>query len=370
MIYLLQKTAVLALMLGLSLEIRAGAISDNPIIAIEPGLEVDGNMLGGKLGWVDSSTLLVTARISADSKFWERKVVSVDVRTGEAKELVNPGALVCTNPTESVAGIMVGSEASIYTGNSKEPKPELQLFSWSSRSGTLTQKIPGDSWNPYICKETKPKDTKVPGSLALYKESDIRYLETKDGYLRLLKDQRGEHAGVALIRNGQEVAVLQAKFTEIAPEPQYLPFRGEYLLSSGRFVMGGTTMARSNETPTTEYPLLTMSKAGSVKREYFRPLFERSGLNADGQTFPYANGTMIFVSSRPKHGGGIYLAQGESIERVWCINAGNTFDRQCRATTISMSPDGCHFAFFSESSDNMRSPRATGAALKILPLCN
>ncbi len=362
------KIGMFAALLMLSFSAHSGVIPDAPITAIEPGLEAD-EKLGGPMGWIDDRTLLVTAQIDSKSHFWERRVVRVDVKTGEVKELINPGAVVCTNPTENVAGILVGSEASLYTGNPKEPKPELKLYNWISLFGKLTPKNIGNDWNPYICKKTKPADVKVPGSLFFYKERDIRYLEAKDGYLRFFRAQNGEQQSVVLVKDEKPVATLQVKSNEIAPEPRYLPFRDGYLLSSGRFVMQGT-MARSNEARTTEYPLLTMTRSGNIKREYFRSLFENAGLTVDGDTFPYARGTLIFVSDRPKNGGGIYLNQGGSIKRIWCTNGGNTYDRQCRAMSISMSPDGCYFALFSEGSDNPKAPYVYRHTLKVLPLCN
>ena len=367
-IYMLRKAIASSLMLILSLGCLAEGIVDDPIAAIEPGLELDDMMLPGVLGWLDDNTLLATVQTSRYSKFWERQVVRTDVKSGKVMEAINPGSLVCTNPQEKVAGIMVGSAARLFAGGSQEPEPQLQLFSWSTASAKLTSKTSVDGWNPSICKEVLQKDSRGLGSLAVSQTSDVRYFDTKDTYLRFLKGPNGEPAGVALIRNQQKISVLQLNASDIALEPYYLPFRNAYLLSSGRFVMRGS-MARENEKPSTEYPLLTMSKAGDIRREYFRPLFERSGFNEDGATFPYAKGAMVFVSARPNDGGGIYLVQGESIKRVWCVNAGNQYDRQCRATSISMSPDGCHFAYFSKGSDNMRQPLSSRSTLKILPLC-
>lgn len=360
MLFKMLKVETIALVLWLSCGASASTIPDLPVAVIEPGLEVD-DRLGAEMGWVDDYTLLATAQIDSKSQFWERKVMRVDVRTGQTGELFRQGALICANPTEKIAGVLVGSEASIYTGNSKEPKPELNFYSWNSLLGKLSPKSPGVEWNFFICKKTKQADTKVPAIGFLQRE--IRYLEAKDGYLSLSMDQR-----VVLVKNERPVATLDAKSSEVAPVPQYLPFRDEYLLSSGRFVMTGS-MARPNEAHVTEYPLLTMTSAGRVKREYFRKLFESNGLGVDGMTFPYAKGTVIIVSDRPKNGGGIYLNQGGSIKRIWCTSNGSEYDRQCRPVSISMSPDGCHLALFAKGSDNLKSPYAYGPTLKILPLC-
>jgi hypothetical protein len=361
----LLKIGIFAALLIASLGASASTIPDDPVVAIEPGIEID-DRLGGVMGWVDDHTLLVTAQIDSKSQFWERKVMLVDVRTGNTKELFYQGALICANPTEGVAAILVGSEESMYLGNSKAPKPDLKLYSWSSLFGVLTPKISSDSWNSWICKKTKSADVNVPN--IDFMQKDIRYLEAKDGYLNFSMNQSRSERSVILIKNDKPVATLDAKPIEIAPAPQYLPFRDEYLLSSGRFVMN-STMVRGNEAPTTEFPVLTMATSGKLKREYFKPLFESYGFTDDGETFPYAKGTMIFVGSRPQHGGGIYLNQGKSLKRIWCTNKGNTFDRTCHATSISMSPDGCHFAFFANSSDNLMSPYVYRPTLKILPLC-
>jgi len=354
------KVKTIALVLCLSFGASASTIPDLPVSAAEPGLEVD-DRLGTAMGWVDDYTLLVTAQVDSKSQFWERKVMRVDVRTGETKELFRQGDLICANPTEKVTGVLVGSQASLYTGNSTDPKPELSFYSWNSWFGKLSTKSSGAEWNSLICKKTKQSDTKVPAIGFLQRE--IRYLEAKDGYLSISMDQ-----GVVLMKNEKPVATLDAKAAEIAPVPQYLPFRDEYLLSSGRFVMSGS-MARPNEAHVTEYPLLTMTSAGRVKREYFRQLFESGGLTVDGITLPYAKGAVIIVSDRPRYGGGIYLNQGGSIKRIWCTNKGNEYDRQCQPVSVSVSPDGCHFAFFSKGSDNLKSPYAYHPTLKILPLC-
>ncbi|MEO7242868.1 MAG: hypothetical protein ABIW85_08125 [Variovorax sp.] len=360
----MKQIAILALMSSFSLQISASTIPDAPIPALEVGLEASENLVS-KLAWIDNYTLLATAQIDAHSNFWERKVVQVDIRTSKTKDFVNPGALICTNAVEDVVSINVGSAASVYTGNSKEPAPQLKFYRWNR--GKLTPKALSDNWNPYICKKTKVADTKIPGPMALAKADGIRYLESKDGYLETTQRQTREESTIALIRNEKFVATLQAKPHQVAPDPQYLAFRDEYILSSGVFVTNGSL----DEARTTEYPLLTMTRSGSLNREYFRPVFERSGLTVEGQTFPYAKGTLIFVSNRPNVGGGIYLSQGATIKRVWCTNQGYGFGRSCQATWISMSPDGCHFAFFANSSDNLTPTRpiTSRPTLKILPLC-
>jgi hypothetical protein len=128
------------------------------------------------------------------------------------------------------------------------------------------------------------------------------------------------------------------------------------------------TMVRDG-VATQEQPMLTMSRSGQVKREFFRPLFEGRGSMGEGQTFPYARGTLVYSGNRPRDGGGIYLSQGTSLRRIWCANEGNAFDRQCRLVNLSISPSGCHAAFFAKDSDDPKARYAYGPTLKILPLC-
>jgi hypothetical protein len=129
------------------------------------------------------------------------------------------------------------------------------------------------------------------------------------------------------------------------------------------------TMARRNEARTTEYPLITMTKLGEVRREHFRPVFERNGLEVNGETFPYARGTLILAAGRPKDGGGIYLHDAGSLRRVWCTSDGNGYDRRCSTSDASLSPDGCHLAFFARDSDNVRARYRFRPSLKVLSLC-
>lgn len=358
------RIGTFAVLFSLSLWASASAIPDDPVTAIEPGLEID-DRVGGGMGWMDSHTLLVTALASSKSQFWDRKVMRIDIRTGEAKELIYPGVLMCVNPVDKVAGVLLGDHEGVYAGKRGLPDPELKLHGWSS-SGALTPKKASEGWNAFICKKTKPEDANEP-SIGFWRK-ETRYLESKDGYLIFSPIQSSSEKNVVLVRNEKPVATPDVKPIEIAPVPQYLPFRDEYLLSSGRFVMNGT-MQRPNEAGTTEYPVLTMTTSGKVKRDYFRPLFEDSGLKVAGETYPYAKGTMIFILTRPEDGGGIYLNQGESIRRIWCTNWGNTPDRKCNVMSFSISPDGCNFAFFAKGSDNLKLPHVYRPTLKILPLC-
>lgn len=346
----------------------ASPIPDAPVAAIEPGLSIDPRV-GVGIGWVDDHTLLVSAMINDKSQFWERRVMRVDAKTGETIEQVNPGYLVCTNPTEGIAGISVGNDDKLYAGKSDQPNPERKLYSWNSRfGGKLSQKTETGNWNIHICKKTLPSHVKVGSQLTFFSDYDIVYLEERDGYLRLQR-QNGEQRSVVLTKDDKPVATVQARPNEIAPGPEYLPFRNEYLLSSGQFTLYGT-MVRRNEAPVTEHPMLTMTRSGKVKREFFRSIFEDAGLRLHGLTYPYSNGTLIYASNRPQNGGGIYLREGQSVKRIWCTNQGNHYDRKCQLSSLSISPNGCYAAFHEEGPDNPRAPYSYLPTLKILPLCN
>lgn len=364
----LLKIGIVAALLSASISVNSATlIPDAPVVAIEPGLSIDPR-LGVGIGWVDDQTLLVSAMIDDNSQFWERRVMRVDAKTGETTVEVNSGHLLCTNPREGIAGISVGSNEQSFVGKSDKPKAEKKLYSWSSWfGGKLSQNTETDNWNLNICKKTLPRDVKAPGSLPLFSYKGILYLEEEDGYLQFRG--HGEQHSVVLSKDDKPVATLQAKPNEITQEPQYLPFRDEYLLSSGHFTMSGT-MVRGDAARVTEYPALTMTRSGAVQREFFRPIFEEANLKVDGFTFPYAKGWLIYAATGPQDGGGIYLHQGKSTKRIWCTNNGNHYDRRCRLSSISISPNGCYAAFHEVGSDNPKTPYSTDPTLKILPLCN
>ncbi len=78
---------------------------------------------------------------------------------------------------------------------------------------------------------------------------------------------------------------------------------------------------------------------------------------------------MILIGSRPQQGGGIYLAQGPTLKRVWCLNGGGVYDRRCQVLTAAVSPDGCHLAFHAVGSDSQAVAPSLRPSLKVLPLC-
>ena len=361
----LLKDAIFAALLIVSMSTGAATIPDAPVEAIKPGLEAN-DKLAITMGWLDDHTLLVTAQISSQSDFWARKVMLVDVRTSKTKEMFHQGAVVCTNPTEGIAGIQVGSMERMFFHNSKEPEPTLTLYSWSSQSGVLTPKIPADNWNPSVCKKTKPSDTNFPGGAF---EENIRHLEAKNGTLAIISPDNTREKHAVLFKNNKPIATLEVAFNEIAPDPLYLPFSNKYLLSAGDFIIDKTIKrTRIDGTVVTENPILTMTASGEIKREYVRPIFGSYEFTGSGDTRPYAKGTLIYILNSSQGGSGIYLNQSKALKRIWRTNDANN---HLRLTSVSMSPDGCYFAFFSKGSDALDRAGLSNYdnTLKILPLC-
>ena len=317
------------------------------------------------MGWVDDRTLLVTAQIDK-GQFWELKVMRVDVRSRKAKELFRQGVVICTNPAEGVASVAVGSFAGSYAGGSKEPSPERKVYQWNATLRVLIPKFFRGGWDGDFCVKTKPRDGEQ-STLRLSAE-ETRYLDAKDGTLEFESGMAGGEPRLALTRNNKRIAILDAQPEEIGLTPRYLPYRQEYLLATGSFLMNAV-FTRKDGRSTSEQPIITMDKSGRLRREYLRPVFHRYGLVGDGHTLPYAKGTMILFVNRPQDGGGIYLKQGESVKRVWCTNDGKVHDRMCSPSRSAMSPDGCHFAFFAKGSDALTSTYSTAPTLQVLRLC-
>lgn len=352
------RTSFAVCLLGALLHVGAHAVPDEPIVAIEPALSTGFPLLAYPIAWMNDRILLVTSEIRGE--FHGRKVTSVDVTTGETRELVNPGSLICTSPARKVAGVVVGT-----TGRRRmqeEPEPQLKVFAWNESTGLLDPESAEKDWNPWICRKTRPDDVDVPESAFLQK--NVRYLEAGDGYLATERSTEK----VALVRDGKAITGVDARPLDIDPVPQYLPFRAAYLLRAGAFEVY-TTIERRTELQVSERPVLMMTRSGSVSSEPVGTLFQRNGLSVAGQTYPYAKGTLIVVPHEPKLGGGIYLKQGDSLKRVWCSNERSANYGSCAATAVTMSPNGCRVAFFSPARDDPKVADTSSPMLKILSLC-
>lgn len=367
---LVLKTWALAVLLIGVLGAHASSIPDAPIAAIEPGLTLDLHV-GGEMGWIDNRTLLVTTHIEG-KPYWEQKVVLLDVQTGEVRDLLAPGSLICTNAAARVVGAWVGSKAKRWVRNSAEPDAQTKLFSWSPASRQLRTESFGEDWNHHLCMTTRPEHVRKEANLA-YDNDGVLYLEAKDTYLRFPNGASAETARAVVVRGGRQVAELPLNVNEIAMKVVHLPFLDGFLLSPGTFVTRGSLTARAGGPQIPEIPMLTTTRSGGLKKDHLRPLFESAGLVVKGASFPYAKGVLVFVEGRPREGGGIYLNEGKSLKRIWCTDDGNSYNRTCRGATPSIlpaiAPDGCHFAFFAEGSDNPKSRHVAEPTLKVLPLC-
>lgn len=350
----------------------AQSIADFPVRTVEKPDLVLAKNIGGEIAWVDNENLLVTAAINGPgSEWWIRRVVSVDVRSGEAKELMSRGFVSCSNPAAGIVGVGNGTLAGRYQGGSKEPEPTPHLYQKSALlSSALVQFGNEDDWNKWLCIKTSKPDLTNP--TAGDSQTDYRYLQTPGDTLRLVisfdKQTKDTRRSVVLYRGNKELPLSDLTLNELTLRPPFLPFLNKHLLAAGR-VLIESTMLTPDGRNLQETPTITMTMDGKVEREYVRERLMRKGLKRDAVVTPYAKGNLIFVSNRPDYGGGIYRETADRFERIWCVNKGNGFSRMCRPQSISLSPDGCLLAFFDEDSDNSHKI-SPDISLKVLDVCH
>jgi len=329
---------------------RAASIPDDPVSAIEPAIELN-TYTGGTMGWLDVNTLIVTAIADREKQSSSRKVMLVDIRTGKADEKFSQGEVTCVSATKSIVGIQSGERF----------KSPPSFFKWNAKTRELepASELKGENWDFSVCQKVLPgKDMQ-----------NTFVLQDKDGLLVNEMAPDGKVWRMSLVKDGKVIANPDIKPSDLSVRPEYQPHNDEYLLAYGRFVTGGAI--QKDGLMLNELPILTMTPTGSIKRgDSVRSIFESNGTPDNGIARPYAKGILIWSDSRPKQGGGVYLRSNGQTKRVWCINPGNTFDRTCRLETApSISPNGCHAAFFSKSSDNINAEMISAPTLKILPLC-
>ncbi|NSL55776.1 hypothetical protein [Uliginosibacterium aquaticum] len=351
--------------------VAAQSIMDSPVPIIEKADLVLAENIGGEIAWINDKNLLATVLLDDPrSRWWVRRVVNVDVRSGQAVEFLARGFVSCSNPVAGLIGISSGTLAANYEGGSKEPRPSPHLYKRSFWSSTLVPLKDEDEWNKWLCIKTSKAELNDPG--AGNPQSDHRYLQTPDELLRITKELNETRSdvvyGLVLERGKEKIQLADLTPSEVGWRPQFLPFLNKHLLGAGEFIFAGDMVLPGNKR-TQEIPTITMTKDGKIEREYVRDRLLSKGFKRDASVIPYAKGNLVFIQDRPSYGGGIYRETGGLVERIWCVNKGNGFDRKCRPQAISMSPDGCSLAFFDEGSDDLKKsvPRIS---LKILDVCH
>lgn len=347
---------VLILLIGISGSAVAATIPDDPIIPWETGLESKIDDVSIPY-WLDKDTILVSALVHSKSEFWNKKLMAVDVRTGKAETIFPEGAVHCVNTNEAVALVSIGSRERLIVGNSNAPVPMFVFSKWNAQSRKLMPypSASDEGWDLENCTRNGLKDGRPVIHLS------------RNQYLVLDGSDAGD--AVRLYRNGKEVGRLDVKPSEIPPVPKHIGYRDQYLLSPGEFFTDSTRI-EVDGVMTQERPILTFNESAKVQRVFVRKEMLQSGFQSfQGITYPYAKGILIRAGGGPKNGGGLFLKTRSSIRRVWCVNEGNTYDRICNLGTVTVSPTGCHAAFFSSHSDDLKSPATSNDTLKILPLC-
>ncbi len=162
---------------------------------------------------------------------------------------------------------------------------------------------------------------------------------------------------------------MDLRYKEVQDTPEYLAFRDAYLIAAGSTLADAFYRDEQGEAQQ-ESPVITMTPAGEVKREYPRGGLLRQGLKVDALVRPYAKGMLVISHGQRDVGGGIYTLSGTQLRRVWCIPSADSPNRQCRIAEHALSPDGCRLAFYAQGSDNPKAGvAALGTSLKILDLC-
>lgn len=335
--------------------------------------------LPADLYWVDTENLVATTFADEDkSRWWIRKVIVFNTKEKTIKRELSPAFILCANPTKNVINIAKGTLERHFTSNATAPEAVPTWYRWNSAIAAFEEITPerSGSWNKFLCLQTAPEDVEKP-SIALYKERSARYLQSEHGILRWKYSPTDFTVPVSLMTPNQAEKPLGVRKGDLALEIQYLPFSNSYLLAPGWFSLG--TLRRSfpgtNEA-VDEQPMISLDmNSGLVNRTYAIPLL-KSHLprSAHGITFPTARGTLIYVQLDRDEGGGLYLAKKNEIQRIWCIEkpsplAGRKFPNRCKIDKelISISPDGCKAAFFTNVSINGFDSHLTTA--KVLDIC-
>ena len=318
--------------------------------------------LPADLYWVDADNLVVTTYADEDkSRWWIRKVVVFNTKEKTIKRELSPAFVLCANPTKNVINIAKGTQERQFTSNATAPEAVPTWYRWNSATAVFEETSPehSGSWNKFLCLQTASGDVEK-SSIALYKGTSVRYLQTEHSVLRWKYSPTDFTVPVSLIAPNQAEKPLGVRMGDLALDIQYLPFSNRYLLTPGWFSLG--TLRRSfpgtNEA-VNEQPMISLDmNSGLVYRTYVIPLL-KSHLppRASGITFPTARGTLIYVQLDRDEGGGLYLAKKNEIQRIWCIEKpspipGKQLPNRCKIDKelISISPDGCKAAFFTNVS--------------------
>lgn len=335
---------------------------DAPVTAIEIDIEAPyDRYITPAPKWIDNDTLLFTNQVEIIyRKQYDPNLSLLNIRTGKISNILQHSAINCTNPENKIIGAFVEN-----TSKNGETFA-LQLFKWDPEKQKITTLPHNDQWNIYICKQTDPEYLKLPGD-AIFSQGTVLFTH-KEVRLEFQEKYKGPTSSVTLYKENTPFKKIDARRYEVHSDAEYTPFSNEYTLSKGLFT-SGRFQGYENK-PTSEFPLITMTRSGEVKRQLIKEFLDSKNIAyANGTTLPFALGTIVSVFASQDRGGGIYLKKENSFKRIWCTNPGRLSSRECRATPLSVSPDGCHLAFLSETSDDLKKMPSSQPTIKVLPLC-
>jgi hypothetical protein len=304
----------------------------------------------GSMLWLDANTLAITT--SPRNEFWNGTTVAVDVAARSASVILEHGFLNCAS--DGLVAMLKGSLARDYAGGLQKPgapDPVRVFYRWNAKARRLDAEEPDTKpgWSWQICAQTRADD--VRRALVSYHGHNMRYLKPADGVLQwdaVVYSRVNPTPPVFLAKPGSAAIPVDVDADDIALRPAYLPFNTQYLLTAGRFLIGGSIDHKGKMVD--QLPAITMTRDGKVSRHMLPPSL-KAALSAyikrgggDGSIQPTAAGLLVINNAWPATGGGLYVSQGAISKRVWCVPADHNGE-SCALEQLEISPDGCQVAF-------------------------
>jgi hypothetical protein len=291
--------------------------------------------------WLDKHTLAVTTN-SRDDHIANGRVVAIDARSGKTSTLLSDGYLYCAVTSENFVGGVKGSmRKTLSRGAAEDEGPHKEAaFRWDPVKKALIDIPPGQmaGWSVDGC-EYHDGPTRDMESERLDPRRS-RYLRPGDGMLSTTPALPVTQ--FSWQRKGKAPVRVDTADVLLVRSPEYFDFNGKYLLAYGTQRHDYVTHT-SDGRKLTNTPALLMDRQGNWEKLQF-PESLKNGMKAKyGETIflPSARGLLVHIGMRPADGGGVFLVQGEKIERLVCTGVKQ---EACFDGTPALSPDGCSYA--------------------------
>lgn len=295
-------------------------------------------------GWLSDELLEFTALQDvpdANRKQLTRSVL-FNVRTREARILLPEGGVQCWNPEQQIAGVK---------RHVTDEHPRLVRLDTEGNLGELTEP---SNLDEFFCwpKDLGERLSGMPG----YK-SDGLHLRDSDGYIPYnapgAKISMFYTEPAVWLRPGKSPLILPIMRTEIdAGRAQFLAFRGQYLLnhfdsqgsSSTDRRLAGRQIWGNRPYDLTPYRLL--SRDGSIEEIPYPYVIREYGIKGFHELIPTKVGIIIEATDPGKGHTGLFLLNGERLQRFWPRPEQFEFLRtKEQVGGLTLSPDGCKIAF-------------------------